>query len=67
MFRWLRYLIIVVLLTALILFSIQNVQIIEVQFLGWSLVTPRALLVFVVFVAGAIAGWVFRGGRRDVD
>lgn len=67
MFGWLRYLVIVVLLTALILFSIQNVQIIEVQFLGWSLVTPRALLAFVVFVAGAIAGWVFRDDRRTED
>ena len=42
-----------------VLFTLQNVTIVEVSFLFWTLKLPRAILLFVIFAAGAIFGWVF--------
>lgn len=41
-----------------ILFTLQNVTIVEVSFLFWTLKLPRAILLFVIFAAGAVFGWV---------
>ena len=36
-----------------VLFTLQNVTIVEVSFLFWTLKLPRAILLFVIFAAGA--------------
>lgn len=41
-------------------FALQNLTMVEVQFLGWSLVMPRALLVVVLLGLGALMGRLFR-------
>ncbi len=52
-------------LTALVLiFALQNVAIVEVQFLFWSFRLPRSLLLFIVLGAGIIAGWFLRATLR---
>ena len=38
------------------IFSVQNLTMVEVQFLAWSLVMPRALLVVVLLGLGALLG-----------
>ncbi|MFW6181433.1 MAG: lipopolysaccharide assembly protein LapA domain-containing protein [Spirochaetota bacterium] len=43
-----------------IIFMIQNTQIVEIQFLGWSLSISRALMVLIVFAVGIGLGWVIR-------
>lgn len=40
-----------------LLFVIQNVAIVEIQFLFWATQMPRSLLIFLLLVVGFIAGW----------
>ena len=40
--------------------SAQNLTMVEVQFLAWSLVMPRALLVVVLLGLGALLGRLLR-------
>lgn len=39
------------------LFIIQNVAVVEVQFLFWSVQASRALLMFLLLSIGIIVGW----------
>ena len=41
-----------------VLFVIQNVAVVEVRFLFWSLFISLALLVFLLFAIGIIVGWL---------
>ena len=48
----------VLLLTGLVvLFIIQNVAIVEIQFLFWAVHIPRSLLMFLLLAIGIIIGW----------
>jgi len=40
-----------------ILFIIQNVAAVEIQFLFWSIQMSRALLIFLLLAIGIIFGW----------
>jgi len=40
-----------------ILFIIQNVAAVEIQFLFWSIQMSRALLIFLLLAIGIIIGW----------
>ena len=42
-----------------VLFTLQNVATVEVSFLFWTIRLPRAILLFVIFAAGAAFGWAF--------
>ena len=44
-----------------ILFIIQNVAIVEIQFLLWSVKLPRSLLMFLLLAIGLIIGWFSHG------
>ncbi len=39
------------------LFIIQNVAIVEIQFLFWATQMPRSLLIFLLLFIGFILGW----------
>ena len=51
-----------VLLALVFAFALQNVAVVEVQFLFWGLALPRSLLIFVVLVIGIVMGWFLRTG-----
>ncbi len=56
----------------IVVFSIQNVAEVEVQFLFWSFTTRRAFLIFVVLTIGILIGWIVhslhrRARRRDSE
>ena len=57
--RWKLYAALL-LVVGVVLFTAQNVQVVEVRFLFWRLEMSRALLVLGVFGAGALAGWLAR-------
>ena len=58
---------IMVLVGLLIVFVIQNVATVEVNFLIWNLQLPRALLYFGIFAIGVFIGWLTRFlGTRDI-
>lgn len=48
-----------VLLGLVVLFTLQNVAVVEINFFFWSLKLPRAILLFVIFAMGTVLGWVF--------
>lgn len=48
----------VVITVVLTAFTIQNLAPFEIRFAVWRLEAPGAVLVFVVFVLGAIFGWI---------
>ena len=54
--RWLYIAIIVVFLAALIIFVFQNTDSVSMSFLSFGVTLPLALLVFIVYVLGALSG-----------
>jgi len=49
-----------IVLLVVVVFAIQNAEVVNVKFLFWSLSMSRALLLFLVFVGGLASGWLFR-------
>lgn len=47
-----------VLLVLVLLFAVQNLAIVQVQFLFWSMSMPQALLVVLLLVVGFLLGWI---------
>ena len=44
-----------------ILFVIQNVSVVEIKLLFWSVSMSRALLLFIVLAIGIVIGWLLHG------
>lgn len=44
----------------MILFGIQNVAVVEIQFLIWSFSLARSLLLFLVLGLGILLGWLLK-------
>lgn len=47
-----------------VLFIIQNVAVVEIQFLFWSLSMSRSLLMFLLLAIGIIVGWLLHSYIR---
>ena len=47
-----------VLVSLVLLFALQNTQVVEVRLLFWKLSMSRALLMFLLLIVGAILGWI---------
>ena len=70
--RWLHLSVIALFAAVIILFAVQNLQIVTMSFLGFSATVPMALLVAVVYLLGMATGgslralfrWLFEGARR---
>lgn len=56
-----RLIFLLVLLVLVFTFALQNVAIVEVQFLFWGFELPRSLLIFIVLAIGVAVGWFLRG------
>lgn len=55
-------------LVAVVIFTVQNAEVVEVRFLFWTGSLSRALLLFFVFAAGLFGGWLigeFAHSRRE--
>jgi uncharacterized integral membrane protein len=44
----------------ILLFVIQNTQVVETRFLVWTISMSRSLLLLGTFIIGVIAGWLLR-------
>jgi putative membrane protein len=56
----------VILVIIMVLFVLQNTQVVDVQLLVWKVTMSRALMLLGTFVLGMVAGWLvgrFRGKR----
>lgn len=52
-------LILTLILTGLaVIFTIQNVAVVDIRFLLWSLTMSKALLMFILLAVGIIIGWL---------
>lgn len=49
----------IVLLGLVVMFTLQNVATVQVSFFLWTVELRRAVLLFVIFAAGAAVGWLF--------
>jgi len=47
-----------------VIFAIQNAEPVGVEFLIWTWTASRALVLFLVFLAGVAVGWLGRAARR---
>ncbi len=45
------------LVALVVLFIFQNMEVVEIRFLFWSISMSRSLMIFLVFFSGAVAGW----------
>jgi lipopolysaccharide assembly protein A len=54
--RWLYLAIVIVFVAALIVFVFQNTQSVDISFLTLGVTLPLAVLVFIVYVLGALSG-----------
>lgn len=54
--RWLHLTIIIVFAAATLIFGLQNLKSVTVSFLGLSLGAPLVIVIFVVYVLGAVTG-----------
>lgn len=53
-----RPIVLIVLIGIGVVFAIQNVADVEVQFLLWSVALPRAILILAVLALGMLIGWI---------
>ncbi len=54
----------VLLLLALAAFVLQNMAIVELRLLIWTVSLPRSAMVFAVLLIGVVLGWLWRGQTR---
>ncbi len=47
-----------------VIFTLQNADMVTVRFLMWTVTISRAVMLFVVLGAGLIIGWMARGTSR---
>ena len=48
---------IIILSGLVVLFIVQNVAVVEIQFLFWSTQMPRSLMMFLILAIGILIGW----------
>lgn len=50
-----------ILVGLIVVFAVQNYEVVELRFLFWTLAMSRALMLFLVFAIGIVLGWLVRG------
>lgn len=62
-----RNILFVGLIILVIIFVVQNTQIVEVKFLAWQISMSRALILFGTLAIGVIAGWLLKIPKSKGD
>jgi uncharacterized integral membrane protein len=63
-----KTIIIIILAVLLIIFVLQNTEIVNVNLWFWNISIPRALLLFVTFAMGLIIGLIIpSSGKKNVE
>jgi len=55
-----RFILGVIIGILVIIFMIQNGEVVDIQFLSWTISIPIAVMVLIIFAFGIIMGWVIR-------
>jgi len=53
-----KFILILVLLLLLVIFTVQNYEIVNISFLFWSFKTSRAIIIFASLLIGVAIGWI---------
>jgi putative membrane protein len=53
-----RLILTIIFVGLVVVFVVQNVAIVEIKFLLWSIEMSRALLYFIIFLLGLLSGWL---------
>lgn len=59
-----KTIIFVILIALVVVFTIQNIEVVEVRILAWKVSMSRALMLFGTLLIGVIAGWLLRRPKR---
>jgi len=59
-----RNVLFIILIAVVLIFVIQNTQVVEFQFLIWTFPISRALMLFGTLAIGVIAGWLLGFPKR---
>ncbi len=58
--RYIKGTVAVAVLVVMVVFAMQNLQMIEVSFLSWSMSVPKVLVIGATYVLGMVTGaWLF--------
>ena len=60
-----KWMVVLILLLLLVIFTLQNYEVVKIQFLFWSFQTSRAIVIFATMFIGIILGWVISLKNRD--
>lgn len=52
---------VLILVGLVVVFVVQNAQVVELRFLFWTAAISQALLLFIVLALGILIGWLLRG------
>lgn len=53
----------VITVALVVLFIIQNMAIVEIQFLFWSMTLPRSIILLSIFTIGVLIGWLWHAHK----
>ena len=59
----LRNIIFIALIALVLIFVVQNTQVVEFKFLVWTISVSRALMLFGALAVGVIAGWILKSPK----
>jgi len=57
-----KWIVALILMTILVIFTTQNYEVVKIRFLSWSFQTSRAIVIFATLLLGIIIGWI--GGHH---
>lgn len=62
-----RWIVVLILMLLLVIFTVQNYELVKIQFLFWGFQTSRAIVIFVTLLTGIIIGWIGGYHYRDTQ
>ena len=53
-----HWIVVLILMLFLVVLTVQNYEVVTIQFLFWSFSTSRAIIIFATLLIGIIIGWI---------
>lgn len=53
-----KWIVVLALMLFLVIFTVQNYEVVKIQFLFWAFQTSRAIIIFVTLFLGIVIGWI---------
>lgn len=63
----LRNIVFICLIAVVLVFVVQNTQVVEFRFLVWTISMSRALMLFGALAIGVVAGWLLRVPKQKKE